>query len=220
MFTDILRLKSVLLLASLILLQSCSENEPLNKVKLKNGEIISVDDNSNIEQILDEPQYMVNTERPTIRGNEISLDTLVGYTKVSSKNEWKRFKIGQWAESYDLSSSDLFYGKWEFYYKEIPCRSNEIVVAYNKKKGLVGFLPFGYSDVSNLSKPMVVSTPYQRGFSVYHINYCGNVLAYTALLHLKCNKNGDILDSYYPISPDKLTWVVGRVQINKYIDNE
>lgn len=220
MFADILKLKSVVLLESLILLQSCSEKEPFNKIKLKNGEIISVDDNSNIEQILDEPLYVVNTEKPTIKGIEVPLDTLVGYTKVSCKNEWKRFKIGQWAVSYGLSNSDLFYGKWEFYYKEIPCRSDEIVVAYNKIKGLVGFLPFGYSDVSNLSKPAVVSTPYQRGFSVYHINYGGNVLAYTALLHLKCNKDGNILDFYYPLSPNELTWVVGRVQFNKYIDNE
>lgn len=220
MLIDILKLKSVMLLGSLFLLQSCSENEPFNKVKLKNGEIISVDDNSNIEQVLDEPLYVVNTEKPTIKGSEVPLDTLVGYTKVSCKNEWKRFKIGRWAETYDLSSSDLFYGKWEFYYKEIPCRSNEIVVAYNKIEGLVGFLPFGYSDVSNLSKPAVVSTPYQRGFSVYHINYGGNVLAYTALLHLKCNKDGDIRNLYYPISPEKLTWVVGRVQLNKYIGNE
>ena len=220
MHIDMLKLKSVIFLGLFVLLQSCSENEPFNKMKLKNGEIISVDDNSNIEQILEEPLYVANTEKPTIKGNEVPLDTLVGFTKVSCKNEWKRFKVGQWARTYGLLNSDLFYGKWEFYYKEIPCRSNEIVVAYNKINGLVGFLPLGYSDVSSLSKPMVASNPYQRGFSVYHINYGGNVLAYTALLHLKCNKEGDILNFYYPISPEKLTWVIGRVQINKYIGNE
>ena len=46
-----LKLKSVIFLGLFVLLQSCSENEPFNKMKLKNGEIISVDDNSNIEQI-------------------------------------------------------------------------------------------------------------------------------------------------------------------------
>lgn len=147
-------------------------------------------------------------------------DSVSGYTSCDSVSYWNETKVGGWMSKYGLSPDKKYISRTEYYFKEIPLRSDELCAYYLPKQAKMGLSAENcVIDYKTYIRPNI-EYPLNIGFgqNAYPGNRNGAYLAYTAIIHIKYDSEGNMVNVYYPCKPQELTWYFNRFTLEELLN--
>lgn len=187
------------------------DNDHVLSLQMKDGCTISVEKDVTLDM----------KQGATKRNKEYDfsqkLETVRGYNECDSTSYWQRTTIGKWGKKFGLSTDKNYFSRIEYYYKVLPAQNDEVVKTYNfATEYTMGLYSKGYIMGSSIYNKPNVAFPLEIGYHCQANNeyIIGTYyIAYTAIVNIRYDGEGNTVNMYYPCHPDSLTWLFSRFKI-------
>lgn len=126
-------------------------------------------------------------------------DSIYGYNE-EREIEWNKVKFGDWIKDYGLIPGDIYFVKTLNVFKYIPATCEEMLI------------PGSYF-VWDEDSIGTVEGMDKVGFYIINRISFGYYEAFTRVKCISYNKDGEKVNVYFPLKPDKLKWKYFRGEI-------
>jgi len=211
-------IKTLFAIISAITLASCGndDNDNIYSLRMKDGNVIKIDKSSSLNLENEAQKSTMRSILPKVG----EADSVFGYTSCDSASYWIKTKVGNWADKYNLSPKKEYVSRTEYYFKEIPMRSDEHIAYYLPQQAKMELNAENCLIDYKIHINPNVTYPLQIGFgqNAYNGNWKGTFLPYTAIIHVKYDSEGNVVNVYYPCKPQELTWYFTRFTLDELLN--
>ncbi len=197
--------KSIALLLFSILVASCkNDDSEIVPLTMKDGRTIRVDFSlPHLNYNEDLKVFGPVAVKDSFEGKPQYKEVAYGADECDSTRYFQTISFGENAQSYGLNPEKTYLCRIELYKKEVPCPGDCYVYTYCPNINKMGLYMYGSYD-PYLNKINGVG----KEISAYVIstNVRGFVTLCTGILNVKCDKDGNPVDVYYPTRPSELEW--------------